>query len=132
MKTTLVILALVAVLLTGTACQLWGLMANDPYRPREVDEDTLRRAHANRGPAWSPDGTLIVFSGRQLVRDRSHEEGRLYDMGSLYAVAPDGSSLSRLHEGEEWYDIEAGISSFVHRTPSERASRLCRIFKSEL
>jgi TolB protein len=76
---------------------LW-LMQADGSHPLQLTHPPLPTSFADDGPAWSPDGTRLVF-------ERNHLMGQSYEDQALFVINRDGTGLKQV---TAWGQLEAG------------------------
>lgn len=76
---------------------LW-IMHADGSHPVQLTHPPLPTSFADDGPAWSPDGTRLVFA-------RNHLTGQSYDDQALFVINRDGTSLKQV---TSWGELKAG------------------------
>jgi len=78
-----------------------------------------------RYPAWSPDGTQIIFLA-EMDRETDHKRAWGYN---AYAITSDGANLSRLAEGAKYgrvsWSPDSQQVSVTLRESHESTARLC-------
>jgi TolB protein len=76
---------------------LW-IMQADGSHPVQLTHPPLPTSFADDGPAWSPDGTRLVFA-------RNHLTGQSYDDQALFVINRDGTGLKQV---TSWGELKAG------------------------